>query len=83
MTALLLTLDGVLYQVRADGPGAWRLLALQGKRVGAEYRVTAGGTCTCPDAVFRNHECKHVAACRLVSLLPAVAEVSVERSAQG
>lgn len=75
MTGLLLTLDGVLYQVQADGPAAWRLLALQGKRVGAEYRVTVGG-CSCPDATFHSwqHKCKHRTALQQLGLLPAVTE---------
>lgn len=80
MAGLLLTLDGVLYQVRADGPAAWRLLALQGKRAGAEYRVTAGG-CSCPAAQFHGWPCKHRKALGVVELLPALAEEATAQAA--
>ena len=71
MAGLLLTLDGVLYQVLPDGPGAWRLLVLQGKRAGACYAVKAG-SCSCPDAQYRERRgCKHYRALQTVGLMLA------------
>lgn len=69
---------GVLYQVTpipADtrvAPKAWRLS--KGKESYDVAIVTEEkgvyGSCTCPDAVYRDHPCKHQRALRAVGMLP-------------
>src|SRR5215831_576708 len=46
------------------GPTGKRLYLIPGSRPGAIYTVCAT-SCTCPDATYKNHICKHMMACRL------------------
>lgn len=67
-----------LYQVHpipADtrvAPKAWRLS--KGKE-SYDVAIVTGeqgtyGSCTCPDSVYRSHECKHLLAAKAVGLIP-------------
>jgi hypothetical protein len=74
VATLTLTLCGVDYRIRPianeiTGGRAYRIRRVDSGAVYDLAETEHGPSCDCPDATYRERECKHVAAARLFGLL--------------